>query len=76
MYIPLLEKGYTFGTGATNPDFVALSDTIGILEGARNSVLPDGSSKFYQPYQIDASIEFNWEYRKSCLYWRCAVWLV
>ena len=31
MYIPLLEKGYTFGTGATNPDFVALSDTIGIL---------------------------------------------
>ena len=60
MYIPLLEKGYTFGTGATNPDFVALSDTIGILEGARNSVLPDGSSKFYQAYQIAASIEFDW----------------
>ena len=60
MYIPLLEKGYTFGTGATNPDFVALSDTIGILDGARNSVLPDGSSTFYQPYQIDASIKFDW----------------
>ena len=60
MYIPLLEKGYTFGTGATNPDFVALSDTIGILEGARNSVLPDGPSKFYQAYQIDASIKFDW----------------
>ncbi len=43
-----------------NPDFVALSDTIGILEGARNSVLPAGSDPFYQPYQIDASIEFNW----------------
>ena len=65
MYIPLLEKGYTFGTGATNPDFVALSDTIGILEGARNSVLPDGSSKFYQAYQIDASIEFDWEPYKA-----------
>ena len=61
MYIPLLEKGYTFGTGATNPDFVALSNTIGILEGARNSVLPsDSTQKFYQPYQIDASIKFNW----------------
>ena len=60
MYIPLLEKGYTFGTGATNPDFVALSDTIRILDGARNSVLPIGSDPFYQPYQIDASIEFNW----------------
>ena len=29
--------------GANNPDFVALSNTIGILEGARNSVLSDGS---------------------------------
>ncbi len=47
-------------TGANNPDFVALSDTIGILEGARNSVLPVGSDPFYQPYQIDASIEFDW----------------
>ena len=65
MYIPLLEKGYTFGTGATNPDFVALSDTIGILDGARNSVLPDDSSKFYQAYQIDASIEFDWEPYKA-----------
>ena len=65
MYIPLLEKGYTFGTGATNPDFVALSDTIGILDGARNSVLPDGSDPFYQPYQIDASIEFNWSTEKA-----------
>ena len=60
MYIPLLEKGYTFGTGATNPDFVALSDTIRILEGARNSVLPVDSDPFYQPYKIDASIEFDW----------------
>ena len=65
MYIPLLEKGYTFGTGATNPDFVALSDTIRILDGARNSVLPDDSSKFYQAYQIDASIEFDWEPYKA-----------
>ena len=62
--------------GANNPDFVALSDTIGILEGARNSVLPAGSDPFYQPYQIDASIEFNWSTEQSCLYWRCAVWLV
>ena len=30
------------------------------MEGARNSVRPSGSSTFYQPYQIDASIEFNW----------------
>ena len=65
MYIPLLEKGYTFGTGATNPDFVALSDTIGILDGARNSALPAGSDPFYQAYQIDASIEFNWSTDKA-----------
>lgn len=37
-----------------------LSNTIGILEGARNSVLPGGSPKFYQPYKIDASIKFDW----------------
>ena len=61
MYIPLLADEYNAGEGAKNPDFVALSDTIGILEGARNSVLPDGSSKFYQPYQIDASIKFDWD---------------
>ena len=60
MYIPLLADEYNAGEGAKNPDFVALSDTIGILEGARNSVLPGGSSKFYQPYQIDASIKFDW----------------
>ena len=60
MFIPLLAKGYTVAGGADNPDFVALSDTIGILEGARDSVRSGGSSKFYQPYQIDASIEFNW----------------
>ena len=36
------------------------SNTIGILEGARNSVLPDVSDPFYQPYQIDARIEFDW----------------
>lgn len=59
MFIPLLAEGYTGGS-ADNSDFVALSDTIGILEGARNSVLPDGSSPFYQPYQIDASIKFDW----------------
>ena len=59
MYIPLLADEYNAGEGAKNPDFVALSDTIGILEGARNSVLPGGSSKFYQPYQIDASIKFD-----------------
>ena len=60
MFIPLLADGYTVGAGANNQDFVALSDTIRILEGARNSVLPVGSDPFYQPYQIDASIEFNW----------------
>ena len=60
MYIPLLADEYNASEGAKNPDFVALSDTIGILEGARNSVLPGGSSKFYQPYQIDASIKFDW----------------
>lgn len=65
MYIPLLADKYTVGGGADNPDFVELSDTIGILEGARNSVLPDGSSKFYQAYQIDASIEFDWEPYKA-----------
>ena len=75
MYIPLLADEYN-ALGADNPDFVALSDTIRILDGARNSVLPSGSSPFYQPYQIDASIEFNWSTEKSCLYWRCAVWLV
>ena len=60
LFIPLLADKYTVGGGAENPDFVALSDTIRILEGARNSVLPDGSTKFYQSYQIDASIEFSW----------------
>ena len=64
MYIPLLAKEYTGGS-ADNSDFVALSDTIRILEGARNSVLPDSSPKFYQPYQIDASIEFNWSTEKA-----------
>ena len=59
MFIPLLADEYN-ALGANNPDFVALSDTIRILEGARNSVLPAGSDPFYQPYQIDASIEFNW----------------
>ena len=58
--IPLLADGYNAGTGANNQDFVELSDTIRILEGARNSVLPDVSDPFYQPYQIDASIKFNW----------------
>ena len=61
MYIPLLANGYNVGDGANNENFVALSNTTGILEGARNSVLPDGSSKFYQPYQIDASIKFDWD---------------
>ncbi len=60
MYIPLLANEYNIGEGANNQDFVALSDTIRILEGARNSVLPVGSDPFYQPYQIDASIEFDW----------------
>ena len=60
MYIPLLANEYNIGEGANNQDFVALSDTIRILEGARNSVLPVGSDPFYQPYKIDASIEFNW----------------
>ncbi len=60
LFIPLLTEKYYTATGADNPDFVALSNTIGILEGARNSVLPDGSDPFYQPYQIDASIEFDW----------------
>ena len=65
MYIPLLANEYTTALGANNPDFVALSDTIRILEGARNSVLPVGSDPFYQPYQIDASIEFNWSTEKA-----------
>ena len=65
MYIPLLANGYNVSEGADNPDFVALSDTIRILEGARNSVLPAGSDPFYQPYQIDASIEFNWSTDKA-----------
>ena len=60
LFIPLLADEYLAATGANNPDFVALSDTIGILEGARNSVHPVGSDPFYQPYQIDASIEFDW----------------
>ena len=60
MYIPLLADGYNVGTGANNQDFVELSDTIRILEGARNSVRPSGSSTFYQPYQIGASIKFTW----------------
>ena len=72
LFIPLLAEKYTVANGADNPDFVALSNTIGILEGARNSVLPGGSSPFHQPYQIDASIKFDWS---SCLYWPCAVWL-
>ncbi len=59
LFIPLLTESYTGGS-ANNSDFVALSNTIGILEGARNSVRPDSSTKFYQPYQIDASIEFSW----------------
>ena len=45
---------------ANNPDFVFLSTAIRILYASRNSVLPVGSDPFYQPYQIDASIEFNW----------------
>ena len=65
MYIPLLADKYTVGGGANNQDFVALSDTIRILDGARNSVLPDGSDPFYQPYQIDASIEFDWSTDKA-----------
>ena len=60
LFIPLLADEYLAATGANNPDFVALSDTIGVLEGARNSVLPVGSDPFYQPYQIDASIKFDW----------------
>ena len=60
MLVPLLANGYTTALGANNPDFVALSNTIGILEGARNWVLPDVSDPFYQPYQIDARIEFDW----------------
>ena len=65
MDIPLLANGYNVGDGANNQDFVALSDTIRILDGARNSVLPADSDPFYQPYQIDASIEFNWSTDKA-----------
>ena len=60
MFIPLLANEYIVGGGANNQDFVALSDTIRILDGARNSVLPSDSDPFYQPYQIDASIKFDW----------------
>ena len=56
----MLANEYNIGEGANNQDFVALSDTIRILEGARNSVLPVDSDPFYQPYKIDASIEFDW----------------
>ena len=59
LFIPLLTESYTGGS-ADNSDFIALSDTIGILEGARNSASSSSSTKFYQPYQIDASIEFSW----------------
>lgn len=60
MFIPLLAKEYNT-LGADNQDFVALSDTIRILEGARNSVRLSGSTeKFYQPYQINARIKFDW----------------
>ncbi|ALP95248.1 S-layer homology domain-containing protein [Intestinimonas butyriciproducens] len=59
LFIPLLTKSYAGGS-ADNSDFIALSNTIGILEGARNSVFPGGSTKFYQSYQIDANIEFDW----------------
>lgn len=65
MYIPLLADKYTVGGGADNQDFVELSDTIRILDGARNSVLPAGSDPFYQPYQIDASIKFDWSTDKA-----------
>ena len=64
MFIPLLANEYN-ALGANNPDFVELSDTIRILDGARNSVLPADSDPFYQPYQIDASIEFNWSTEKA-----------
>ena len=60
MLIPLLANEYTVGGGANNQAFVELSDTIRVLEGARNSVLPDVSDPFYQPYQIDARIELDW----------------
>ena len=60
LFIPLLAEKYTVANGANNPDFVALSNTIGILEGARNSVSSSNSTKSYQPYQIDASIKFDW----------------
>ena len=69
LWIPLLADGYTVAGGANNLDFVKLSDTIGILEGARNSVLPSGSTKkFYQPYQIDASIKFDWSRESVAAY--------
>ena len=55
----MLAESYTGGS-ADNSDFIALSNTIGILEGARNSVSSSNSTKSYQPYQIDASIEFSW----------------
>ena len=60
LWIPLLADKYTAGGGANNPDFVALSDTIRILEGSRNSVPSSSSTKFYQPYQINADIKFDW----------------
>ena len=59
LFIPLLAESYTGGS-ADNSDFIALSNTIGILEGARNSVSSSNSTKSYQPYQIDGSIEFSW----------------
>lgn len=68
LWIPLLADGYTVGGGANNQNFVELSDTIRVLEGARNSVLPDSSPKFYQPYQIDASIKFDWSRESVAAY--------
>ena len=43
LFIPLLAESYTGGS-ADNSDFIALSNTIGILEGARNSVSSSNST--------------------------------
>ena len=58
--------------GANNPDFVALSDTIRILD-AYNSGL---QRLLYQPYQIDAIIKFDWHAYANSYTGPAPVWLV
>nr|WP_243023976.1 hypothetical protein [Butyricicoccus sp. AF10-3] len=46
MYIPLLADGYNVGDGANNSDFVALSDTIRILDAPATRCFPAAPTHF------------------------------